>query len=452
MIYETDSNLTHSEERTDELAEDGALLAAPVSGGLPLSLVLTQRCAAMLRAYLNENQLAHYRIFRCGDESVFDAEWHLEALGETAAWESLPPFIDGGEPVATLTHDDNDTHVWEGGVLRLARHEAVLARWFWVDPDDYGCTRTLRLVSSRAAADVARLRDDVARIRRGAHASTWQVVRGYASNDGPRLPRGSASDETLLLSETIRRRVEVDLVQFFSPQVAQLYRSMSVPCRRGVLLHGPPGNGKTSLIRHVGARLPDVPAMLLRPAADFDSDDLEEVIRRWGAAAPAILVIEDLNWLLNKVNVSTFLNLLDGVDRSPTKGGLLLIATTNHPEQLDPAVNNRPGRFDVVLEIPPPDRALRLEFLRRALGDSIPTTTLDAVTARTDGLSFAHLQEVLRLSGLSAIHAGRTVRSDADLTDAARTICEAYELAIRGFPAKPEMPFGLLPLRERAHK
>ena len=75
------------------------------------------------------------------------------------------------------------------------------------------------------------------------------------------------------------------------------------------------------------------------------------------AATPAVLVIEDLDWLLEHTNVSTFLNLIDGVesDGGRAAGGLLLIATTNHPDKLDPAVNNRPGRFDVVVEIPPPD-------------------------------------------------------------------------------------------------
>ena len=105
--------------------------------------------------------------------------------------------------------------------------------------------------------------------------------------------------------------------------------------------------------------------MILARAKGSDSDDLEGVIRRWTQQALAILVIEDLNWLLEKLNVSTFLNQLDGIE-SPVKGGLMLIATTNHPERLDPAINNRPGRFDVVLEIRPPDRRHRWWFLRRS--------------------------------------------------------------------------------------
>ena len=55
--------------------------------------------------------------------------------------------------------------------------------------------------------------------------------------------------------------------------------------------------------------------------------------------------------------------------RDPHRSGLLRIATTNHPDELDPAINNRPGRFDVVIEIPNPSPALRRTFLDRNLPD-----------------------------------------------------------------------------------
>jgi ATP-dependent 26S proteasome regulatory subunit len=158
-------------------------------------------------------------------------------------------------------------------------------------------------------------------------------------------------------------------------------------------------------------------------------------------------VIEDLNWLLNEVNVSTFLNLLDGIDSHVT-GGLLLIATTNHPHKLDPAVNNRPGRFDVVIEVPCPDRALRAEFFgRKWAGGSVES--IEAIVAATERLSFAHLQEMLRLSGLYAIQAGRRGRTESDLLKAAKILQAAQADADSGFAQKPEAPFGLAARRNR---
>jgi ATP-dependent 26S proteasome regulatory subunit len=215
-------------------------------------------------------------------------------------------------------------------------------------------------------------------------------------------------------------------------------------------MHGPPGNGKTSMIRFIGGALPSVPAMILRPEASFDDDDMKQIVRRWSEQAPAILVIEDLDWLLDKrVNVSIFLNLIDGIDASVT-GGLLLIATTNHPETLDPAINNRPGRFDVVIEVDVPTPELRGRFLRDKLEDaSMAEAILDRLVDRTDGLSFAHLQEILRLSGMLAIRDGRSQRSDEDLLRAADLAVEGHEAAIRGYPpGRPVMPFGLAQLRK----
>jgi SpoVK/Ycf46/Vps4 family AAA+-type ATPase len=328
-------------------------------------------------------------------------------------------------------------------VLRLAKHEAVLARWYWIGDNGICLLWMCAAPSAQKFHELQRLVSAQAREKR---LDTWQIVRGYAGSDAPSVKRKPPAE--LFLNQSLRERIEREVIGFFAGEVADLYRGLAVPYRRGVLLHGPPGNGKTSLIRWIGSRVQDVAAMLLRTTAEFDTDDLEEIIRRWTRSAPAILVIEDLNWLLNKVNVSTFLNLLDGVDSTVGAGGLLLIATSNHPDQLDGAINNRPGRFDVVIEMPGPDLELRRAFLAANLKETMPELIVQ-VAGATDLLSFAHLQEILRLSGLTAIHSGRAARSADDVLEAVRTVREARDNAVLGFPNKPEIPFGLLPLLER---
>ena len=422
---------------------------APVFGALPAELVFTERAAAALRTYLAANGLGHYRVFFASDD-VYDVEQHLDALGEVAAWEAPAPMVAGGETIHCVTHRDSKVgEMWESGILRLSRAEVVIGRWYWVHREYYSYAASLWLCAAPSAEHYAKLRSALIRHRRTAGGAVWQVVRGYASGDDPRPPRDASAADELLLTPALRKRLESEVINFFDDSVAQLYRAMKVPYRRGVLLHGPPGNGKTSIIRYVGAKLLSVPAMLLRPAQDFDTDNLEDIVRRWKDQAPAILAIEDLDWLLEKVNVSTFLNLLDGVDTREVGGGLMLIATTNNPEKLDPAVNNRPGRFDVVIEVDRPNRAVRLALFRRKLAD-LPAATLDKLADATDRLSFAHLLEVLRLSGFAAIAEGREARSEADLLRAAGTVRRASDEASRGFPQKFDVPLGLGHLHRRS--
>jgi ATP-dependent 26S proteasome regulatory subunit len=183
----------------------------------------------------------------------------------------------------------------------------------------------------------------------------------------------------------------------------------------------------------------------------MDDDDFATVVKRWTAAAPAILVIEDLNWLFpNRVNVATFLNLVDGLV-TPRGGGLMLVASTNHPDKLDPALSDRPGRFDVTMELPSPDAALRREFFRRALKPDAAGLPDEAVVVKlareTAGLSFAHLREVVQAAGLAVIRAGRDHRGADDLLQAAEAVARAHRSAGHGFPVRTEEPFGLAQFR-----
>lgn len=434
MLYEASESLT-------DLAVEPT--RAPVVA-LPPIVVLTGRAVAAMRAYLDDRGLSDYQVFHCSYHDLNDIDHHIGALEPAARWEPHA-FLPDCEPLTLLTRDERSAKLWPSGFLQLDRFHVVLARWYWMEKNNAAVGHWL--IAAPSAEHYFKLHREVESRRHEGGAAVWQVVRGSPDSDGERTPRDCRAGEDLLLAESIKSRIETEVIRLFDAEVAALYREMNVPYRRGVLLHGPPGNGKTSMIRHIGASLPQIPAMILRPAANFDSDDLQRVLDRWRRQAPAILVIEDLNWLLNEVNVSTFLNLLDGVESNVT-GGLLLIATTNHPHKLDPAVNNRPGRFDVVIEVPCPDQALRTEFFRRKWTGAT-MESIERIAAATDRLSFAHLQEMMRLSGFYAMLAGRRQRTEEDLLKAAKILQGAQADADRGFAPKPEVPFGLAAWRSR---
>jgi energy-coupling factor transporter ATP-binding protein EcfA2 len=428
----------------DEVLDGAPESAAPA---LPAGTVMADRAAGWLRAWLERRGLDEYQVFCSNDLDLHDVDDHLEALGGRA-WEPVPSLVPGGAQPAYLS-GRRKPEALPAGVAHLRAHDAALARWYWYDTDD-GQWYTFHLLATPSAAHYAKLREALRELRRRPASVVWQVVSGAPWRDGEKLPRDGAGLDDLVLSDAVRGRLEAEVVGFFSEQAAGLYRTLGVPYRRGVLLYGPPGNGKTSIIRALAGRLPAVSGFVLRSSGSVDNDDFTTVVKRWAAAAPAILVIEDLNWLFpHQVNVSTFLNLFDGLE-APRGAGLMVVGSTNHPQTLDPAINDRPGRFDVTMEVPSPDAALRKAFFRRALPDLPDDGTLGKLSSATAGLSFAHLREVIQAAGLSAIRAGRATRTADDLLGAADALSKAHRMAGHGFPVSSEEPFGLAQFRGNA--
>jgi chaperone BCS1 len=160
--------------------------------------------------------------------------------------------------------------------------------------------------------------------------------------------RKTRATESVILAGGIRRVLD-DVQGFLGNR--EWYMDRGVPYRRGYLLHGLPGNGKTSLILAVASHFKYNLGYLSLASLGFTDNDL---IRSLAHTPPrTIVVIEDIDCVFKKrdteqggITFSGFLNALDGI-ASPE--GHLLMMTTNHKEQLDPALI-RPGRVDVDVE------------------------------------------------------------------------------------------------------
>ncbi|HEY0755067.1 MAG TPA: ATP-binding protein [Ktedonobacteraceae bacterium] len=205
-----------------------------------------------------------------------------------------------------------------------------------------------------------------------------------------------ATFDNLILKGQLKEGIRTDLQQFFAARA--LYEEYGVPWKRGILFVGPPGNGKTHAVKAIINALtqPCLYVKSFRTQHNTDDDNIRQVFDRARKTAPCILVLEDLDALLNNENRSFFLNELDGF---AANAGIVTLATTNHPERLDPAILDRPSRFDRKYPFNLPEAVERLAYLKLWNSSLKAALQLDeegvaSLGELTEGFSFAYLKEL----------------------------------------------------------
>lgn len=221
--------------------------------------------------------------------------------------------------------------------------------------------------------------------------SIYHVAYASWSEQLQRLPR---PPESVILRADLMEDLIADAGRFLSGR--QWYVQRGIPYRRGYLLHGPPGTGKSSAVVAIATALGMDIAVLNLNGLSLDDNELAN--RLADVPANAIVLIEDIDCAFvarkageDKANKLTFSGLLNAIDGVAAGEGRLLFATTNHPEWLDAALI-RPGRIDRQVEIGLADR----DQIRRLFARFFPLAH-SALAER-----FAHLLPERRLS-MSAV-------------------------------------------------
>lgn len=295
----------------------------------------------------------------------------------------------GGSGQAHLLHARLLQRRGQGGEAAAAYRRAVNA-----DPDcaDTDLASSLGVgASDRAPVVDGRVRAGGDEIDAAAAASVERPKTDFSQVGGMEA-----------LKDTIRLKIIHPI------QKPDLFKAYGKKIGGGILLYGPPGCGKTHLARAVAGEI----------KASFLTMGINDVLEMWigssernlhqlfetaRANKPCVLFVDEVDALAasrsdmrasaGRQVINQFLAELDGIDGG--NEGLLVLAATNAPWHVDPAFR-RPGRFDRIIFVPPPDAPARAAILRIHLaGKPAADVDVEAVAKRTDGFSGADLTAVV---------------------------------------------------------
>jgi cell division protease FtsH len=213
------------------------------------------------------------------------------------------------------------------------------------------------------------------------------------------------------------------------------YKKIGALGPRGVLMIGPPGTGKTLLARAVAGEA-NVPFFSVTGSSFVElfvgvgAARVRDLFASARKRAPAIVFIDEIDAIggrrgagvfagANDEREQTLNQLLAEMDGFDAATGIVVMAATNRPEVLDPALL-RPGRFDRTVEIPLPNLKERALILRvHSKGKAMaPNVDLDAVARGTPGFSGADLANLVNEAAIFAVRAGRQEVTDEDFSEA----------------------------------
>ena len=235
-------------------------------------------------------------------------------------------------------------------------------------------------------------------------AKTNNFFRGAKINpQGKFIRPDNITMDDIILKDEIKKRITSGTVDMINN--VETYKKNNVPIKRGILMEGAPGTGKTLVAK---ALCNQVKSTFIWVTADDVTypDDITNIYDMARELSPTIVLFEDIDYIgknrqsdkdanrsgsYDKIT-GELLNQMDGVDSNE---GIITLASSNYPKALDKALRNRPGRFDIRVRFELPDAELRKKMVEKFFSkNNIEDLDVEKIVKLTDGYSGAYIKEL----------------------------------------------------------
>lgn len=220
--------------------------------------------------------------------------------------------------------------------------------------------------------------------------------------------------DDLIVSNDLKKEIKDSIEGFLNAE--SFYKENRIPWKRGMIFFGEPGCGKTQTLKIILSEYNFKPVTIMSGNPQKDMM-LAEAFQFAEDHGPSLLFLEDLPELLNGVDESHFLQLLDGVS---SHEGLLVIATANDLSGIKSSLTDRPSRFDRKIHFPLPDKEMTIKFLKTRFKNIFKQKEYNDLAQKImkHKFSFAYLKELYVTSAHIAISKNRKQQNYNDVEEA----------------------------------
>lgn len=257
------------------------------------------------------------------------------------------------------------------------------------------------------------------------------------------ITRDKSIDELIAWDEDVKEALWKDIIGF--QKAMPKLRECGIPNSRGVILAGPPGTGKTMIAKWLAAHS-DITCILISAEMITGRNDIKSCFEMARKLSPTLLIIEDIDTagaLDRRASdhplLGEFLQSMDGV---VPNHGVITLATTNHSNKIDPAIADRPGRFDRIIEVGMPGKEQRFHIFHHLLKklDLARNVTLEVkekLAKTTEGLTGAWIRAIVQDSFILALSQDKEKIGKEHLFACMKDVMERRGMAYRVAPYTP---------------